>query len=469
MTKNRSQFEDMKHIDETTLELFVLRSPEIDAQRSAIERHLQECAGCSELYDAIASFYADVAHELSTTEELLPVRAEVKLEKKHRISPALRMVEIAFPFRVARWVARHPYRAAGSGITVIALAVALTLFIPKVSFTDKNPAYVKNQNDSLQVYNRNNELLWKRYLGFKLQEPNRELHGYVVQVVDVDRDGSNEVILIAGLGGIYSSPRDSIFCFESDGGVRWSRKLGKQIKFGDREFTNDYYALSFQSGDFDNDGEIELLVYAHHTTWEPAVLTLLSGKDGTTKGEFWHRGHMESLLIHENNNGTKDIIVGAQNNSFDEAALMILDPRHIAGSAPSMPFDPCSDQVSGKEKYFLLFPRTDLELKIGSHPRNTTSSLGFSDSVFTAVVSEAVEWQRVGLYYDFNTQMHCVAVHPSDDYRAEYEKCVMAGKLKPMVKDYFENIRKDILYWDGDKFVHEPTMNRRYFETVATR
>lgn len=464
----------MNHLDETTIELFVLRSPEIEAQRPAIERHLRECDGCRELYDTIASFYADVRDDLTSTENLpavrkvdLPMQNRVGLERYHDMA-GREMISSA-PFRAARWVVRHPYKATTSGLVVIGLAAALLTLTPRLSFKDQNPAYVKNQNDSLQVYNRNDEFLWSKYLGFKLQEPDRELRGNVAQVVDVDRDGKNEVILVAGLGGIYSSSRDSIFCFENDGRVRWSRKLGKKIKFGDRKFTNVYSALSFQTGDFDNDGEIEVLVYAHHMTWEPAVLTLLSAKDGTTKGEYWHRGHIESLLIHENNNGTKDIIVGGQNNSFDEAALIILDPRHFAGSAPSTPSDPCSDQVPGREKYFLLFPPTDLELKIGSHPRNTTGNLGFSDSVLTAVVSEAAEWERVGLYYEFNTHMHCMAIYPSDDYRAQFEKCVKTGELKPMTKDYFENIRKNILYWDGEKFVHEPTMNKRYMEAMKTK
>ncbi len=50
----------MNHIDEETLELYVLESEEISTRRAEIEAHLRECAGCDALRKEIEEFYSEV-------------------------------------------------------------------------------------------------------------------------------------------------------------------------------------------------------------------------------------------------------------------------------------------------------------------------------------------------------------------------------------------------------------------------
>jgi predicted anti-sigma-YlaC factor YlaD len=55
----------MNHIDEHTLELFILHAESVEGQRSEIEAHLAECRGCKDLADEIASFHTELKDELA--------------------------------------------------------------------------------------------------------------------------------------------------------------------------------------------------------------------------------------------------------------------------------------------------------------------------------------------------------------------------------------------------------------------
>ena len=48
-----------------------------------------------------------------------------------------------------------------------------------------------------------------------------------------------------------------------------------------------------------------------------------------------------------------------------------------------------------------------------------------------------------------------------------HQKLEAEGKLtKKLDKQYYEDLRKNVLYWDGEKFVIEPTLNQNYLKAV---
>ena len=49
----------MTHIEEHTLELFVLNAKEVRSRRKSIEAHLKKCEGCRTLARTMAEFYAN--------------------------------------------------------------------------------------------------------------------------------------------------------------------------------------------------------------------------------------------------------------------------------------------------------------------------------------------------------------------------------------------------------------------------
>ena len=48
-----------------------------------------------------------------------------------------------------------------------------------------------------------------------------------------------------------------------------------------------------------------------------------------------------------------------------------------------------------------------------------------------------------------------------------HQKLEAEGKLtKKLDKQYYEDLRKRVLYLDGEKFVKEPTMNKNYLKAA---
>jgi hypothetical protein len=64
--------------------------------------------------------------------------------------------------------------------------------------------------------------------------------------------------------------------------------------------------------------------------------------------------------------------------------------------------------------------------------------------------------------------MACISVRPSDSYTAAHRLFEQEGKLTSHLDDdYFEALRRGVLYWDGEKFVGSPVENRHYREFVS--
>jgi hypothetical protein len=74
------------------------------------------------------------------------------------------------------------------------------------------------------------------------------------------------------------------------------------------------------------------------------------------------------------------------------------------------------------------------------------------------------------LIYYFNRTMKCIVVQASDSFMKLHQRLEAEGKTKTIADaHYFEQLRQGVLYWDGEKFVHEPTMNKRYVEAMNTK
>jgi hypothetical protein len=60
----------MAHLDEHTIDLFIIEPEMLDIQRAEIEVHLAECAGCRILMEEFAEFYCEAetvcCHDLET-------------------------------------------------------------------------------------------------------------------------------------------------------------------------------------------------------------------------------------------------------------------------------------------------------------------------------------------------------------------------------------------------------------------
>ncbi len=468
----------MHHPDEKTLELYALGAAEVMERRPEIEAHLTECAGCRALLQEISEYYEDVKQlQLEKTEaatQALTLRNWIVHARTIEDKVPLRPVRRSVPLRMAIFVVRHPIVSSGSFLAIF-LAGALLLTIPKKDSKDPNPAYARAKDEFLIAYNKDGEELWRKHFGFgynydeqDMNTPGKPPLDQLLVTMDLEGDGKNQVVTLCW--GEPNSPlRNTIFCYNADGIERWKYELHRTITFGSQRYSDDYLFTRMIVGDFDHDGVPEVIALAQHLPDFPCIVVRLDARNGKFLGEYWHPGYLLALE-HTDLDGdvVQEILLGGVSNAYAQPALAILDPRKIGGHAPATVKYIPQDVQEGAEKYYLLFPHTDLA-KFAADVKGTVGEIRIAaDGLIEVGTGEIMADNRpYGPMYYFDSKMKVVKLLPEVGFEALHKRLEAEGKLtRKLNEQYYKELIEGVRYWDGEKFVKEPTRNRRYVESM---
>jgi hypothetical protein len=240
-----------------------------------------------------------------------------------------------------------------------------------------------------------------------------------------------------------------------------------------------YLAITnFIVGRFDDDTIPEVFVVANHTLF-PSLVYKLDARTGETLGTYLHVGHlgvMGSAVL--NGDGVREIFIAGWNNSFDAAALVVLDPRLIAGHSPATGNYVPEDGTPGTEMYYILFPRTPL----GGSPRENALSNwpegfdldGTGGSVSLTVADLFVTDPATGtllkgsLIYTFDKSLRLRNVNATPTWDLAAGILLNERKVRAIpTPTYFNgDFKKKLRYWDGEDWRDKPVMNKRYVERM---
>ncbi|MGA9364753.1 MAG: hypothetical protein WBW16_10325 [Bacteroidota bacterium] len=463
----------MNHIDEETLELYVLESEEISTRRAEIEAHLRECAGCEALRKEIEEFYSEVQsireeRSKATSQALTLRNVALKVPTYTEFGP-LSQIPKTWPARVVLFAIRHPFVSTSGFIALLIAALLLGMMIKTAK--DLNLAYARAKDEFLVAYNKGGDELWRKHIGpgydsEKLRTgPRYEPDKYLVSL-DVDGDGKQEVIAAFGLygGSVLWPMRDAVVCYNADGSNRWVSKLGRKMTFGTESFTDDYVVRQILVTDRNKNRELEVMALIGHEQYYPGVILRLDPSTGSVLSEYWHSGNLASLTYRDiDGDGIAELLAAGQDNAYDMASLTVLDPQAVSGHSPAPPAYTPNGIPAGREKYHILFPRCDVR-KVASRKRNVGEFLSVQEDRLLGIgVAEEVDNSPYYLFYFFGDSMKCVRVEGQDKFVYLHRRLEAQGKLsRELDARYYEELRQGVLYWDGDKFVKEPTMNKYY-------
>ncbi len=450
----------MKHIEEKILERYVLRAD--GGTDPAIEAHLKECPGCDALRQQIKSYY----------DEFSEIRRERTVEnpeaitlRNMRVAPfeTLRM-PVTLPARVVLFAIRHPAYSVMS--LAAAIVLALVLLYPGKAPKDLNPSYARPKDEFLVVYNKDGEELWRKHVekGWDIELAKWPLNRRSIFTADADGDGKNEVFCI--YGGIYDNPTlNAVFCYNPDGSERWKYQYHRNISFGSESFVDNYFFNSMVVGDFDRDGHLDIIAELEHAKRYPNVIIRLDAKTGDFLGEFWHPGNVEYMAHRDiDGDGVEEIFLTSSNAFAGAAPLLVLDPRAIKGVAPVPPEFAPSGVPQGLEKYYLLFPRSGLE-KSKDFLSTAGEVMYFkSDGTLELIVSDHFKnGTSFALNFYLDSTMRCTKVLATEP-NLQYARRLQSEELtlRKITESILDSLRTSIQYWDGEKFVNEPTMNKYY-------
>lgn len=221
----------------------------------------------------------------------------------------------------------------------------------------------------------------------------------------------------------------------------------------------------------------KLIVSASFPTFFQSMISSVDIKDGTIEQEYVHIGNTNDMLTADIDEDEKEeIILTGVNNAFWTACLIILDPEYMQGHSPLTEEYQIENLPRAKEMYYILIPKTVVgkyltkfeKFNVG---RNLSldkerKSLYASITETTRKFGNNTEYASVLAYFNFN--MEPIGFGTSDLYDIIARELYQSGDI-PFIPnyDYFQAFKDSLLYWNGEEFVNEVSMNREYLEMLG--
>ncbi len=277
------------------------------------------------------------------------------------------------------------------------------------------------------------------------------LHPYLM-IKDINQDGKNEVLFSTQTQDEFNE--GSLFCFSDKGKILWTFSAGKVMKYGPQVYTSDYRIMGFEVPDLDNDGRREILIFSTQRHFFPCQLSILDAT-GKRRGEYWNAGHISDLVWADTNgDGRKEILAVGQNNEHDQGCLVVFDPAEVGGGSPQkVKKYICSELAPGTEKEYILFPRTDADIKEAVNEAVDEIAILKDNQIL-------VRAQISRLFFDFDYGLNLQEVRSSHNFEELHRKLYEEGKIKSVLDEaYFKRLGHSLLYWDGRDWTTTPSLS----------
>ena len=294
-----------------------------------------------------------------------------------------------------------------------------------------------------KIQNLSDDAFYRGRFQRKTYNEDHQAHFPLIKFEDIDGDGKVETLFVVKTQN--QRGEGAVYCLADDGRVKWHFQAGREQQIGKQPFSADYRIGGVDTADMNQDGKLEVLFYATHYPDYPSQFVILDAA-GKELGEYWNPGHFNEFIYADvNDDGRIEIIAGGVNNDYGKAFVLVFDPLNVSGAAPQPdPDKKFKNLGSGSEKYYILIPRTDVDLQDG-YPVDATASIELSKNKEISVLS-----LRSRLYFEFSYGLQFLRVRKSHTFLTMHKKAFDEGKVRSVLDDaYFENLGKGLRYWDG--------------------
>jgi hypothetical protein len=363
----------------------------------------------------------------------------------------------------AKKAGRPALRWALFGLVPVAVVAAFLMIKPVIS-PPAQPADFAIKGSALIILSEDGKELWRHdfkvegledesFYRAHFQMPQRGAKLPSIMIKDIDGDGRNEV-LFAVQKRDDSYGEGDLYCYNSRGRELWHFTAGREMEFGGRIFPADYRIRGFRLHDFNGDGRQEIAVISYHYPQWPCQLAIIDS-NGRPIGEFWNSGYLTDLCYRDlDGNGREEMVVSGVNNQYG-GCVIVFDPARVGGCSPQSGEFKSDTLPPGTEEYYVRTPRTDVSLAFGDIVEGI-ESLGVTKN-------KRLEANTFyGLAYEFDFGLHCLNADWGHSYMKRHNELAAAGKIRSVLDEaYRQTIIQGVRYWDGSRWVAEPTPNLR--------
>ena len=421
----------------------------------------------------------DVLLELSAAHpnrrlSVLPVRRLEDVIDNRRITVQQSFTAVQ---RTAKRFERHQKRIALSSTALLIMLVLGYLLL--IADFDTNPAHVTIRDNDFLMQNKNGKTLWRKPVGppgshvseSEIREIGRTY--FLVKVFDLDDDGSNEVVL-----GHHKGTRgfsDSVYCYNADGSVKWKRLVGMAIRTDEGDYAKDMefkvHGIVILPSDASH--ETRIAVTACNSAYSNVVT--LFDIHGKKLAEYVHLGLLlQPTVLRNTMPGKSLLLLCGTNNAWKQPVVVVLDPDRMNGVSPQQgtyilrsPKLPAVEEV-----WYIRFPIPAVQKILGNELYPAAFILERDDSLITIETTHGFKPTqpdaKVTLQYKFALQgMQPVSLHTTSPFDDVMQTCFSDGSL-PFIprKQYTDSLVQRLDFWDGERYVHTPTIHRRYLRAL---
>ncbi len=476
------------HIEEKVLEKFVINPESFnDLQRNFINEHLSSCSKCLEVYNLLHEIYSEYENNLiklsdkedvilhdklleqirQSSKKLLPAGDKELLVKFYNNTSISKFNH--FFLKIYRYYIVYPVRSISITFIFVFMLILSFNSLKNTFFKDRNPFYLTKESAFIKVYNKSGEFLWQVFAGDLPDEPLDSLMDFSINknrkiyLEDIDNDNKNELLITGGNKSdvkLFSS--DTLYCFNYDGTLRWKTFPESKEFIYAPHWRRTKWGIKYFNKVVTKNG-VKLFLLALDRIYAGTVMSLIDPITGKILSSTYLAGHTVSLLIKDiDNDGFDEIIVGGF-STYKKPRIAILKTDYFMGVLPDF-YSEKYNLIKGNALYFILLPNTELCEKLQTISNRFVLDLFENKTYggFTAVTSEIeINNKYYGLMFAFDSLVTCRHISTNKQYTDNYYK-YFENKIvsAPLDSITLENLKKEILYWDGDQFVKYPAKNK---------
>ena len=305
-----------------------------------------------------------------------------------------------------------------------------------------------------ELFNLKSESFYRGRFQIKIRSQDDDARFPLLMIKDIDEDGRVDVLLALKTQDEFNEGR--LIRFNDRGKPLWEFSTGRELQYDGVVYARDYRIQGFDLHDFDGDGRPEIFLIAYHKPDFPCQLAVLS-LAGELVGEYWNAGFFSDVAFSDlDRDGREEVLAAGINNEYGKGCLVVFDPGRIGGSSPQRQGSfICKNLAPGSELYYLLFPRTDMDLsQYPVESIKTIDPLRNGRFYLNALVSR--------IFFEISPALDAVYVHSSHRFQRQHAEAVRNGLVRSRLDpEYFERLRRGVLYWNGTDWVPERTPNLR--------
>lgn len=377
---------------------------------------------------------------LTDLEDLLNRRNIVDMHKKA-------YVERLFSYTIKKWKS-------------IFLAAILTIIFSSL-FTidfDDAPSMFEQKGNLLNIQNKKGKVLWSIRLNYASSISKVDRSKFSKKLVDINEDGINEVLIAEEEIVPESHNFGRVACFDKDKKLIWEYLFRDSVSTF-RKWTTTYNISILDTLTLSNK-KVLLLMARNIPNFANAIFTidLKTGLRIDSTNTIWNAGAINNCLVGDfNEDGKKELIIAGSHNGYERALLFSVNLDKLKGQTPAPDRYIFNGIPKADLNEFILLPHTDYGKYFWRSNAVPSQHLVFVKHVkeFELATLEGSD-KPILFYYRFDKNLNFLWVDCADNAQQLRDTLVVKGILNSPftnTNEYFEILRKQILYRVGGKFL----------------